>query len=340
MAPISKKLRFQVLYENGCKKPTNLSRKVGISLATAYRWKDKLENDENLDRKEYPVRMSKINKKIQKRVISKIQLRKQPSLRQIGRSVGLSHESVRSLLRNQTFSYKLKKKRFKLNAERRALRLEFARKMLGRDIDWGLMVITDEASMWLERAVPNGRWVHDGAMEIEDEGDNGRGNNENDDIDDLTVGRHGQKIHLWGGISANGTTKLHLFSENLKEKKNVNLLKKGREEMARLYPDGFIFQQDGHPCHKSKLAQKFIMHNFDATIDWPGYSPDISPIENIWSWLKSEVSKDRPTTLEAMKRSLRKHWKRLTPEFLAPYFNSMPDRMRMIIESEGNRINY
>ena len=72
MAPISKKLRFQVLYENGCKKPTNLSRKVGISLATAYRWKDKLENDENLDRKEHPVRMSKINKKIQKMVISEI----------------------------------------------------------------------------------------------------------------------------------------------------------------------------------------------------------------------------------------------------------------------------
>jgi len=51
-------------------------------------------------------------------------------------------------------------------------------------------------------------------------------------------------------------------------------------------------------------------------------------------------SKDRQTTLEAMKRSLRKHWKRITPEFLAPYFNSMPDRMRMIIESAGNRINY
>ena len=38
--------------------------------------------------------------------------------------------------------------------------------------------------------------------------------------------------------------------------------------------------------------------------------------------------------------SIRKHWRRVNEEFLAPYFNSMPERMEMVIENEGEKINY
>ena len=64
--------------------------------------------------------------------------------------------------------------------------------------------------------------------------------------------------------------------------------------MERLYPEGFFFQQDGNPCHKSKESMKYINENFDNLLYWPPYSPDVSPIENIWAWLKEEVAKDQP----------------------------------------------
>jgi len=38
-----------------------------------------------------------------------------------------------------------------------------------------------------------------------------------------------------GGISVNGTTKLYLFSENLKKKKYVDLLKKRRTDMGNSF---------------------------------------------------------------------------------------------------------
>ena len=43
-------------------------------------------------------------------------------------------------------------------------------------------MITDEDSMWLKRAVPNVRWTQDGAMEIEEEGEDPHSSYNDDDI--------------------------------------------------------------------------------------------------------------------------------------------------------------
>ena len=95
-----------------------------------------------------------------------------------------------------------------------------------------------------------------------------------------------------------------------------------------------------NPYKKRKGKVTSAIRKRVFTLPWPTYSPDLSPIENIWAWIKEEIAKDRPSTIKSLKRSLRKHWKRLTPEFLEPYFASMPNRMRMVINNHGNRINY
>ena len=62
--------------------------------------------------------------------------------------------------------------------------------------------------------------------------------------------------------------------------------------------------------------------------------------ENIWGWLKNEVNREMPKTVDSLKRCIRKHWRRLSVDFLAPYFESLPKRMHMIIENNGNKIKY
>ena len=74
--------------------------------------------------------------------------------------------------------------------------------------------------------------------------------------------------------------------------------------------------------------------------EWPPYSPYINPIENVWGWLKHQVAKDMPKSVKSLKASIRKYWNLLDEAFLAPYFNSMPERLEMIIENEGGKINY
>ena len=46
------------------------------------------------------------------------------------------------------------------------------------------------------------------------------------------------------------------------------------------------FQQDNAPCNINKLVKLFINEQQIDLLEWPGNSPDISPIENVWALLK------------------------------------------------------
>ena len=45
---------------------------------------------------------------------------------------------------------------------------------------------------------------------------------------------------------------------------------------------------------KRTLTKDFLADRHVDVIDWPANSPDLSPIENLWSWLKHEVERKRP----------------------------------------------
>lgn len=54
--------------------------------------------------------------------------------------------------------------------------------------------------------------------------------------------------------------------------------------------DNFVWQQDGAAAHKDGRTQDYLAANSPAFIgfrDWPGNSPDISPIEQVWPLLSA-----------------------------------------------------
>ena len=40
-------------------------------------------------------------------------------------------------------------------------------------------------------------------------------------------------------------------------------------------------------------ALKFYSENNITVVDWPAYSPDLNPIENIWAYIKSKLNGKR-----------------------------------------------
>lgn len=330
---ISDAVRVQVLYESGIKRAQTISNKTKIPLRTCQRHVSKLERGEDLERKPYKRNKSLVEPATIRKVIRKVTNPKKPkSLRKIAGESGISHEQVRTILKNSGIRYERTKRRVVINEKSREKRKAFARSMLPRMSDWGFTFFSDEMSIWLERSVPGGQWIREHREE-------GRMELENDGLEEYRIGRHGPKLHAWGAISVKGTTKLELFTDNLKAVGYLKILRRRKRDMDALYPEGYYFQHDGSGVHRADEVRDYINQEF-YRLDWPPYSPDLSPIENIWGWLKGEVSKDVPTTIDALKKSLRKHWKRITPEFLAPYFNSMPERMRLVLDSDGRKINY
>ena len=366
-----RKQMVQLLWETGTRNIITIQNKTGTARATLFRWIAKLKKGESLDRKLYPNREKKITRLVHTKVIRKMKNKRQPSLRRIASSVNISHESVRSILKHKQYQFRKKQKKIRLNSERRLARLRFAEEMLDRESDWSFCFFSDEASIWLERAIPKGKWgkssrdmsyeytgnsqmmeieerdeendsssEEEQSMEIEEEGEENSESEEEESDEMLTEGRHGPKLHFWGAISARGTTRLQIFEGRLNSRRYVRILRQRKGEMERLYPEGYWFQQDGSPCHTSQFTRNYLNQNFAYILSWPPYSPDMSPIENIWAWLKAEISKDRPSSIASLKRLAKKHWNRITPEFLAPYINSMSNRMRETILNRGGNINY
>jgi len=52
--------------------------------------------------------------------------------------------------------------------------------------------------------------------------------------------------------------------------------------------------QDNAPCHTVKPVKAFLEANNVEFIDWPPYSPDLNPIENIWHWIKTKFESEYP----------------------------------------------
>lgn len=84
-------------------------------------------------------------------------------------------------------------------------------------------------------------------------------------------------------------------------------------------------------------------------MDWPPYSPDLSPIENLWALLKDKIHKLRPDLLhinnndqtkEILIATAQQAWAELELHHLENLSATMPHRVQAIIDSDGWYTHY
>ena len=124
-----------------------------------------------------------------------------------------------------------------------------------------------------------------------------------------------------------------------------------------LHADGqenIIFQQDNATPHSSPVTRKWLedeakKHGF-SIMQWPPNSPDLNPIEHLWSHLKRELHRRYPDTWQLkgspetirriLKERIHKIWWDIGPEVLKRLIESMPDRVHAVLDARGNVTEY
>ena len=47
--------------------------------------------------------------------------------------------------------------------------------------------------------------------------------------------------------------------------------------------------RDLAPCYNSKCTRTFLEYKGIPVLEWPGYLPDMNPIEDVWNIMKKDI---------------------------------------------------
>jgi hypothetical protein len=66
---------------------------------------------------------------------------------------------------------------------------------------------------------------------------------------------------------------------------------------------------------------------------WPANSPDLNPIENLWSWLDRQIAEDLPRDTDQLRASISKHLNNVLEKIIQNLVDSMPTRIRQCMKN-------
>jgi transposase len=98
--------------------------------------------------------------------------------------------------------------------------------------------------------------------------------------------------------------------------------------------------QDNSPIHASNEVQDWLADNEISKFDFPRYSPDLNPMENLWAYLKRELGHDFYENTEQLAAAVQKQWCNIPSEILLALVKSMPDRLEAVRVQRGFKTKY
>ena len=158
--------------------------------------------------------------------------------------------------------------------------------------------------------------------------------------------KHTISVMVWGCMTRDAVGRIHIvdgilntkkYQENILEAKlfpSINDLFEGKTETC-------VFQQDSAICHTAKTVKSWFKAKKINVLKWPGSSPDLNPIENLWSRLKKFVRKEKPGNKRQLIEAIIKSWFHvISTEDLGNLVDSMPRRIAAVIKNNGYPTKY
>ncbi|GFW28949.1 transposable element Tc1 transposase [Trichonephila clavipes] len=98
-----------------------------------------------------------------------------------------------------------------------------------------------------------------------------------------------------------------------------------------------IFQQDNARPHVARIVQMFFVNHQIELLLWPARSPDLSPIENMWSIVAQRLTQitPPPTTPDQLWQRVEAAWSAVPQKHIQSHFESMPRRVAAVNSNNG-----
>ena len=152
-------------------------------------------------------------------------------------------------------------------------------------------------------------------------------------------------VCFWGCISKEGVGPLCVIEGTMDAKKYVEVLRDS------LFPEVHILEereipvrvvQDNAPCHTANLVKEFLDDYDIEFVDWPPYSPDLNPIENLWALVKFRLYRDYPPAKdrETLIAYVFDIWDNIDGDLCKKYCDNYHKRLLEVIKKNGLQTKY
>lgn len=147
----------------------------------------------------------------------------------------------------------------------------------------------------------------------------------------------GGKLGIWGGISSFGTTSAKIYSENMNGGLYCDVLQHElKQSIAKIpHKTKIIFQQDLVPWHTSAIVQDKIRKMKLNVLNWAPKSPDLNPIEMLWSILDKRLASKPIYSKAALIVRLQEEWNNIDQDLCIKLIESMPGRIEKCLQARG-----
>jgi hypothetical protein len=224
-------------------------------------------------------------------------------------------------------------------------RLVFAKQHLNAGTNWAGVMAIDSCMFRLDRVGGRrGVWrlLEDGPQRA------------------VGVPSHSRKgaLHAYAGITAFGKTQLVFVSgttgmrPSFKNAKGEYMKGVGAAEFqhvlrTKLVPaaeeifcaaevDSWQLLMDRAPAHSAASTQRWLQqHDVSVVSGWPGNSPDMNPIENLWGWMKAKLYRRQLRNITELKAAVQELWEQVPDYMLTRLMGSMERRLRDVVARQG-----
>lgn len=246
----------------------------------------------------------------------------------------LSAQTVRRNLKIAGMKAVVKKKKPFLSKKHRKERMDFALTHQHWTVeDWKKVVWSDETK--INRLGLDGRkWVWKKA-----------GEGLSDRLVQGTQKHGGGSVMVWGcmlwegpgyACRIDGIMDGDLYTKILEEDLQASLSHYG------ISAGDVIFQQDNDSKHTCKKAQTWLKdHDFNVLL-WPAQSPDLNPIEELWTHVKRKLSAHEvaPKGILELWERVEEEWNKIDAEVCQNLIESMPRRIAAVLKAKGGHTKY
>lgn len=239
------------------------------------------------------------------------------------RGYAVSYRTVRRILSGMScIRFVRPKMKVFMTATHRQLRLQWAKQHLQACTDWSKVFFMDEKKWKLDGPVHRGKVLYD----IRDRRP--------------TIQRKGTRndaVHVWGAFSLTAVPQLAPISTHFNSCEYIKLLTARFLSYRRT--SVLVLLHDRHPVHGSKETQKWLDSLGIQVIKLPPKSPDLNPIENVWSVVSRQVYAELKTykTTDSLLEAIRTAWESVRSDhsMRQHLVTSMTDRLRAVVRQKG-----